>query len=165
MAAGASSRPLTGRRVLIYLVAFFAVVFAANGALVVLAVDTLPGVEVDSAYRASLAFNSEIARAHAQAARAWHVAAQVERDGGGIARLRIEARDAKNAPLSGVVFSARLARPTDQREDRAFRLNEPETGIYRGVAQDISAGQWELVIEGMRGSERVYLSRNRVLLQ
>lgn len=165
MAAGATSRPLTGRRVLIYLVAFFAVVFAANGALVMFAIDTLPGVEVESAYRASLAFNSEISRAHAQAARAWHVVAHVERDGDGTARLRIEARDSNSVPLSGVAFSARLARPTDQREDRTFSLTEPETGIYRGVAQNVGAGLWELVIEGVRSSERVYLSRNRTLLQ
>ncbi|MGZ9111522.1 MAG: FixH family protein, partial [Rhodoplanes sp.] len=86
MEANAASRPLTGRRVLIYLVAFFGVVFAANAALVKFAIETLPGTEVDSAYRASLAFNGEIA-------------AHVERNGDGGARLRIDARDAVGAPL------------------------------------------------------------------
>ncbi|MEZ5787699.1 MAG: FixH family protein [Xanthobacteraceae bacterium] len=157
--------PLTGRRVLVYLLAFFAVVFAANGAMIMLAVDTLPGVEVDSAYRASLAFNSEIVRAQEQAARDWHVAAHVERSGDGLARLRLEARDARNLRLGGVAFSARLSRPTDQRADRVFRITEPEAGVYRGEAQDIGPGQWELIIEGMRGTERVFLSRNRLVLQ
>jgi nitrogen fixation protein FixH len=156
---------LTGRRVLIYLLAFFAVVFAVNGVMIVLAIDTLPGVEVDSAYRASLAFNSEIVRAHEQAARNWRVAAHVERSGDGYARLRLEARDAQNMRLGGVAFSARLARPTDQREDRVFRITEPEVGVYRGEAQNVDPGLWELIIEGMRGTDRVYLSRNRLVLQ
>lgn len=164
-ADAAPAPPLTGRRVLVYLLAFFAVVFAANGAMMMLAVDTLPGVEVDSAYRASLAFNSEILRAQEQAARNWHVAAHVERSEDGYARLRLEARDAQSLRLGGVAFSARLARPTDQREDRVFRITEPEAGVYRGDAQNVGPGQWELIIEGMRGTERVFLSRNRLVLQ
>ena len=51
MEANASQRPLTGRRVLIYLIAFFAVVFAANAALVTFAIETLPGTKVDRPYR------------------------------------------------------------------------------------------------------------------
>lgn len=156
---------LSGRRVLGYLLTFFAVVFAVNGTMIMLAIDTLPGVEVDSAYRASLAFNSEVSRAQQQAARNWHVTAHVERSGGGNAQLRLEARDAQDMRLGGVAFSARLARPTDQREDRVFRITEPEAGIYRGDTQNVGPGQWELVIEGMRGTDRVFLSRNRLVLQ
>lgn len=165
MEANASPRPLTGRRVLLYLVAFFAVVFAANAALVKFAIDTLPGTEVDSAYRASLAFNAEIAAAHAQAQRGWHIAAHVERNGEGGARLRIDARDATGAPLGGVGFTARLERPTDVRGDRKFALTEREAGIYAGQAADVAPGQWELIVEAARDDERVFLSRNRVVLQ
>jgi len=165
MEAKASQRPLTGRRVLIYLVAFFAVVFAANAALVTFAIETLPGTEVDSAYRASLAFNREIAAAKAQAQRGWKVAAHIERNGDGGARLRIEARDAAGAPLGGAGFMARLSRPADDRADRAFVLVERESGIYTGAAGDVAPGQWDLVIEAARGSERAFLSRNRVVLQ
>jgi nitrogen fixation protein FixH len=165
MEASAPPRPLTGRRVLFYLVAFFAVVFAANAALVTFAIETLPGTEVDSAYRASIAFNAEIAAAHAQAQRGWHVVAHVERNGEGGARLRIDARDAAGAPLGGVGFTARLERPTDVRRDRSFAVTERETGLYSGRAADVAPGQWELIVEAARGNERVFLSRNRVVLQ
>ena len=57
-------RALTGRAVFIWLVAFFAVVFFANGMMMKFAIQTMSGTEVDSAYRASLTFNAE-----AQAAR------------------------------------------------------------------------------------------------
>ena len=156
MEANASQRPLTGRRVLIYLIAFFAVVFAANAALVTFAIETLPGTEVDSAYRASLAFNREIAAAKAQTERGWKVAAHIE---------RIDVRAAAGAPLGGAGFMARLARPADERGDRVFALVERESGIYTGAAGDVAPGQWDLVIEAVRGNERVFLSRNRVVLQ
>lgn len=158
-------KPLTGRTVLFGLIAFFAVVIGANLALTVLAVGTMPGTEVDSAYTASLAFKSEIGAARAQAARNWQVAAKVERAADGRATVRIDARDDRGSPLSGYAFAARLLRPTDQRADRAFALAERESGIYRGAAADVVPGLWELVIEAKRGSERVFLSRNRLVLK
>ena len=48
-------KPLTGRKVLFLLVAFFGVVIAVNLVMMKLAIQTLPGTEVDSAYSASLA--------------------------------------------------------------------------------------------------------------
>jgi nitrogen fixation protein FixH len=158
-------KPLTGRTVLFGLIAFFAVVIGANLTLTVLAIGTMPGTEVDSAYRASLAFNSEIGAARAQAARNRQVAARVERDIDGRAKVRIDARDARGAPLTGLAFAARLLRPTDQRADRSFALAERESGIYRGSATDVASGLWELLIEANQGGRRVFLSRNRLLLK
>jgi nitrogen fixation protein FixH len=160
-----TQKPLTGRAVLGYLLAFFAVVGGANLALVKFAVDTLPGTEVDSAYRASLGFNAEVNAAREQARRSWRVAAHVERDADSRASVRIEARDAANAPVSGVTFFARLARPTDKRADHKVALAERGGGVYRGEAADVAPGQWDLIIEADRGAERVFLSRNRVVLR
>jgi nitrogen fixation protein FixH len=49
-----SPKPLTGGKVLLMLVAFFGVVFGVNFTMANLAIKTLPGTEVDSAYSASL---------------------------------------------------------------------------------------------------------------
>jgi hypothetical protein len=67
-----SPKPLTGRKVLFMLVAFFGVVFGVNFLLMKLAIDTLPGTDVDSAYSASLAYEHEIGAAHDQNARNWN---------------------------------------------------------------------------------------------
>ncbi len=66
-------RPLTGKMVLFYLVAFFATVIGVNMVMMKLAIDTLPGTEVDSAYRASLAYEREIVAAQDQDRRKWKV--------------------------------------------------------------------------------------------
>ena len=164
MSAKKSTKPLTGRTVLICLVAFFGVVVGVNMTMMKLAIDSLPGTEVDSAYRASLAFNAQIAAARDQDARKWRVAAHVERSPDGEARVQVDARDGNGAPVSGVVFSGRLARPIDKRADRAVALNERESGIFRGAVADVAPGQWDLIIEADRGGERLFLSRNRVVL-
>jgi nitrogen fixation protein FixH len=160
-----ASKPLTGRTVLLYLLAFFGVVIGVNAVMVKLAVDTLPGTEVASAYRASIRYNIEIATARAQAARNWQVSAHIERAPDGHAVVRIDGRDGGGALLTGIDFAARLSRPTDARADRLIVLTERAIGTYRGVAEDVAAGQWDLVIQAARGDERLFLSRNRVVLK
>lgn len=165
MQAGAAKKPLTGRTVLLSILAFFSVVIAVNVTMMTLAVETLPGTDVDNPYSAGLAYNKEISAARAQEARGWHVGAHVERQADGQSIIRIEARDGAGAPVTGIAFSARLAHPIDRRADHAVILAEHERGIYRGSAEDVAPGQWELIIEGERGSERMFMSRNRLMLR
>jgi nitrogen fixation protein FixH len=157
-------RPLTGRVVLISIVAFFAVVIGVNLVLAKLAIDTLPGTEVDSAYSASLAYEGEIAAARAQNLRNWQVDAHIERAPDGGATLRVEARDDQGRPMSGLKFKGRFERPTDRRADQPVVLAEIGIGIYRGNAAAIAPGQWDLVLEGDAAGARMFLSKNRVLL-
>ena len=160
----ASPRPLTGRKVLFMLIAFFGVVIGVNMIMMRLAIQTLPGTEVDSAYSASLAYEGEIAAAHDQNARNWKVDAHIGRDSGGGAIVQVEAHDKNGAPMSGLKFQGRLERPTDRRADKSVALTEVGIGIYRGNAAEIASGQWDLVLEGEIAGRRMFLSRNRVLL-
>ena len=129
-----SPKPLTGRKVLFLLLAFFGVVIGVNMVMMKLAILTLPGTEVDSAYSASLAYESEIAAAHDQNARKWKVDARVQRGPDGGATLQVEARDNSGRPMSGLKFRGRFERPTDRRADQPVALAETGIGIYRGSA-------------------------------
>jgi nitrogen fixation protein FixH len=159
-----SPRPLTGRVVLVTLLAFFGVVFGVNGLMMKLAIDTLPGTEVDSPYVASLRYENEIAAARDQKQRDWKVDAKLERQPDGLATLRVEARDRNGVPLAGLSFFGRLERPADKRADKDVALAEIGDGVYRGQASGISAGLWDLVLEGDSTGNRVYLSKNRLVL-
>jgi len=159
-----TEKPLTGRFVLIVTLAFFTVVIGVNVVMMRLAISTLPGTEVDSAYKASLAYQGEINAAHDQEARQWKVDARVERRPDGGAVLRVDARDHDGQPLSGMAFSGRLERPADQRQDKLIDLGELQKGEYRGNAAGVAPGQWDLVLEGDLQGKRVFLSRNRVVL-
>lgn len=159
-----SPKPLTGGKVLFMLVAFFGVVIGVNMIMMRLAIQTLPGTDVDSAYTASLAYESEIAAAHDQNARNWKVDAHIQRGPDGGAMLQVEARDNNGRPMSGLKFQGRFERPTDRRADLPVTLAETGIGIYRGNAPAIAPGQWDLVLEGDAAGRRMFLSKNRVLL-
>jgi nitrogen fixation protein FixH len=158
------NRPITGRMVFFMLVAFFAVVLGVNLVMMRLAIQTLPGTEVDSAYSASLAYGKEIATARGQSERNWKVDAHVERSGQGGATLQVEVRDDSGRPMSGLSFQGRFERPTDRRADQPVELTETGIGIYRGGAETIAPGQWDLVLEAATAGQRMFLSKNRVLL-
>lgn len=161
----ASPRLLTGRMVLFMLLAFFGIVIGVNVTMAKLAISTLPGTEVDSAYNASIGYEKEIHAAHEQSARGWQVDAHIERDKAGLATLEVKARDVDGRPVPGLTFQGLLERPTDKRADVAVALPEVGNGVYRGRASAVAPGQWDLVIEGdATGGRRMFLSRNRVVL-
>lgn len=157
------SSPITGRFVLIVTVCFFAVVISVNVVMMRLAIATLPGTEVDNAYSAGLAYQKEIEAAEQQDQRDWRVDAHVERQIDGTARLSVKTRAHDGTPLAGLSFFGRLERPTDRRADQTFDITE-NGNEYRGVALGVAAGQWDLVIEAYQDGRRVFLSRNRVIL-
>ena len=159
-----SQKRLTGRHVLFILLAFFGVVIGVNVTMAKLAIKTLPGTEVDSAYTASLGYEKEILAARDQSARNWKVDAHIERLAGGAALLQVEARDRDGRPVTGSKFQGRFERPTDKRADLAIALAEVGIGIYRGRLDAVAPGQWDLVLEGDNASGRMFLSKNRVLL-
>ncbi len=158
-------RPITGRFVLICLLVFFGLIIGINAVMMKLAIETLPGTEVDSPYTASLAYGNEIEAARVQATRRWAVIAHVARDSDGGASVRIEAKDHDGKALTGVVFIGRLERPADRRLDQTIELAAIGGAIYRGRVARLAAGQWDLVLEGDRDGDRVFLSRNRVVLK
>jgi nitrogen fixation protein FixH len=92
------------------------------------------------------------------------VNAHIERRPDGEAVVRVEARDKNGAPLAGLAFTGRLERPADKRADREIALAEAESGIYRGKLSGVTPGQWDLVLESDARGERLFLSRNRVIL-
>lgn len=157
-------RPVTGRFVLIAVVSFFAVVIGVNAVMMRLAITTLPGTDVDSAYSASLAYQRDIQAAHQQNGRDWKIDAHIERQAGGMARLTLDAKAQDGAPLAGLSVFGRLERPTDRRADQAFEMTEGGGGNYHGIAHGVTVGQWDLVIEAERDGKRLFLSRNRVVL-
>ena len=159
-----SQRPLTGRKVLFMLVAFFGVVIGVNMIMMKFAILTMSGTDVDSAYRASLAYENEIAAAHDQNVRNWKVEAHIQRAVDGGAMLLVEVRDDRGRPMSGLTFKGRFERPTDKRADQPVTLTETGVGIYRGSALLIAPRQWDLVLDGDAAGQRMFLSKNRVLL-
>jgi len=157
------TRPLTGRMVLLYIVAFFSVVMSVNGVMIYEALSTMTGVDTDSAYQAGRMFERDVAMAKAQDSRHWQVNAQITPSSGG-ALLEVAAHDEAGRPLTGMQASAAFQRPTDRRLDRDVELVEDSPGKFSGSAE-IMAGQWDLVIKISLRGEQLFRSKNRVVLK
>jgi nitrogen fixation protein FixH len=86
------------------------------------------------------------------------------RRGGDAALVEIDVQDTAGLALAGLTASAELHRPTDARADHTVALTESAPGHFTGTAA-AAPGQWDVLIELSRGTERMFRSRNRVVLQ
>jgi nitrogen fixation protein FixH len=157
-------RQVTGRMVLVMMVAFFAVVVGVNAFMAHEALSTFSGVDADSAYKAGQKFEQEVAAAEAQDAEHWQVDVKVTPAPGGAVRLDVAARDAAGKPLSGLSATAVFARPTDRRLDRNMPVAEDAPGYFHGN-DVVAAGQWDLILEFSREGDRLFRSKNRVIVK
>jgi nitrogen fixation protein FixH len=157
-------RELTGFAVLLWLLAFFATVAAANATLVHYAVTTFGGVETDNAYAAGLKFQQDIQAAAAQEAAGWRVATELGRLDGAETEIRLHPVDSRGMALGGLGIDGRLQHPTDRRLDEALHFTETTPGLYIARATP-AMGQWELVVELSQGGERRFRSENRIRLR
>ncbi len=150
--------------VLVFMIAFFAVIFGVNAFMAHQAISTFGGVETASSYQAGQMFERDVALARVQDAQHWRVDAKVTTSAAGVALLDVSASDASGAPLAGLTGTAIFERPTDRRLDRSMAIAETATGRFHGTAV-LPAGQWDLIIELSRGGERKFRSKNRIVIR
>jgi nitrogen fixation protein FixH len=154
---------LTGWLVLVYLLTFFSVVIGVNGVMIYEALSTMRGVDTESAYQAGRMFEQDVAMLKVQDTLHWRVDAKLTPVPEGT-RLDLFARDEAGHVLTGIAASARFERPTDRGLDRGIALTKDSSGQFNGKTELI-AGQWDLVIEISRQGERLFRSKNRVVVK
>lgn len=154
---------LTGLGVLMWLIGFFAVIFAINGLMADAAISTFAGVDTPSSYKAGKMFEHEVAVARAQANRHWRVTGHLVHVAPDNATLSVTVRDRNGLPPAGIIMTARLEHPADARRDRTIPMHETAPGQFSGTAQ-ADPGLWDLDINVTRNGERLFRSRNRVSL-
>ena len=157
-------KAITGKTVLVWLIGFFAVIFAANAVLLYLALGSFPGVVVESSYQAGQNYNHDIATAKEQAVLGWQVETSLVRTTETAARLDVTARDKSGAALSGLAFVAVLKHPAQEGVDVSVVLAESRPGHYVSVLGDLPAGNWLLEIEASKADKRLFRSENRLFM-
>ncbi len=130
-------RPLTGRHAFALIVAFFGVIFVANGALVFYAFQSWSGLTSTDAYREGIAYNRTLATAQRQVALGWR--SRVSFDG---KRVTLHIHDSDGAPLPELFVSLRLIRPVRSGNDVDGVVIEVAPGVY--VADFVAPlpGRW-----------------------
>lgn len=158
-------KPITGRTVLVWLLGFFGVIFAANAVFLYLAFGSFPGVVVESSYKAGQSYNQEIAAARAQADLNWQISSELVRRNGAGGQLVVTARDAAGNPLYGVELKAALMHPAHDNADIDLILRADGGGRYVADVETLPAGNWNLVLEIDQDGARKFKSENRVFVK
>ncbi len=140
------NRPVTGRAVLIALLAFFGFVFAVNGALIFFALDSWSGLSNEQPFEAGRDHDRTAAAAEAQAALGWksEIALTPSAAGGQTIEVALTGRD--GTPLGGLEVAIALRRPARGDMDQRLSLSETAAGRYRAEVDFPLPGRWYVEI-------------------
>jgi nitrogen fixation protein FixH len=156
-------KPLTGRGVLAWLVAFFGIIFATNAIFITMAVKTFSGEDEQKPYLQGVEYNHTLARRAEQARDGWKATIVAHRLASGFVTIDVTLTKPDGSAGQGFFLAAELRHPADENRDRPLRLKEISAGHYRGEITGIPAGQWDLQLvnngkQPFQASRRLWLS-------
>jgi nitrogen fixation protein FixH len=152
---------VTGRQVLVTVVAFFAAIFLMNGVLIYWAVATSSGLVASEPYRKGLHYNERIAAGERQSQLGWSDKLEVTRDGSMVLLLT----DKAGRPVSGLKVETILGRPATSREDIRTTMVEVAPGRYEAHTAALAAGTWLVALEARdHSTDPIYRIRRRIWL-
>ena len=155
-----SARTLTGRHVLIGLLAFFGIVLLANTVFIYLALDTFTGLSTENAYQRGLQYNETLEDRAAQRALGWGGQVSYSESAEGAGVLTAVLKDRGGAPLSGLSVSGEVRRPTYEDHDREVILVRSGPGTYSTELELPLRGQWDVHLVAVSpGGERFEMER------
>ncbi len=160
----ATDRALSGRTVLIILVAFFGIVFAVNGYFAFAAIDTYTGVVAQEPYRKGLTYNRRIAADARQSELHWTAAVEAGRDG----HTAVDFATADGRPVTDLKLQGTLGRPTTDTADQTLTFTETKPGRYETQGAALDAGSWVVSIVArydVAAADPVYQLRKRLWLK
>jgi nitrogen fixation protein FixH len=155
---------LSGRHVLLALVAFFGVIFAVNGVFLYSALSTYTGVVANEPYRKGLKYNDRIAAAEEQNRLGWRETLNVDTSG----LVTVVLTDTTGAPVTGLAVSGLVERPSTRAFDIPVVFAEMGPGTYVARARPLEPGNWVISIDAKRrrsGDVSVFRSRTRLWLK
>ena len=138
---------LTGGKVLLWLVGFFAVVIAVNVYFIVISVTTFRGEDEQKPYLQGVEYNQTLERRAAQEHLNWHATISADRLVSGAVRITVAIRDAAGNPQSRMTLSGLMRHPADEERDQDMKLRSIGSGEYQATVTGISRGSWDIVVQ------------------
>lgn len=136
---------LSGRHVLLALIAFFGTVFIANFAFIYLAVNSFPGEHEEKSYLQGLRYNERLDQRAQQEALGWTASiSRAELDDAKLV-IEIDYSDDAGLGLSRLEVSGSLSRPVDDDLDQVLVFESIGAGRYRAYVEGTGFGVWRLV--------------------
>jgi nitrogen fixation protein FixH len=156
---------VTGRKVLLWLVASFMIVAAVNGLMVYFAISTFTGQTDSHPYAQGLTFNKTLLAIAAQRAVGWQVDGKVADRGRGVVSVTVTYRDREGRSLDDLAVVARFSRPTNDGQDFEATLAHQGAGLYTADVPMPAEGQWLVRLTAGQNGREPYLLDYRVIVQ
>lgn len=131
------AKPLTGRKVLLIVVAFFGIIIGVNLFMATMAVGTFPGMDVKNSYIASQTFDDD---REAQTALGWEVSVTYQ-----TGELQVAVLNTAGSPADVAKFAALIGRPTHVRDDQTPEFQQRQ-GVFTAPVT-LGSGLWNLRLE------------------
>lgn len=124
----------------------FAVIIAANGALVYFAQSTFSGLETEHSYDRGLDYNRTLEAAAAQEKLGWRAEIVLSAEASAGHELAVSFADRLERPIDNLKVEAHLVRPASQGMDMVLALDGKGNGRYAAPVSLPALGQWEIRI-------------------
>lgn len=164
--AGGMRGQISGRHVLVAVIAFFAVIFAVNGVFVYYALSTHTGLDNASPYRRGIDYNERLAAERRQQARGWTARLTLAPTSD---HVELTLADNAGLPVPGLRVTATIGRPSTTRFDRALSLEAVDHGRYTATLAPLEPGGWVVDLEASErtgsGEAVVYRMKQRLWLK
>jgi nitrogen fixation protein FixH len=166
-ATKASPFTIQGWHVLAAMLLFFGVIFAVNGVFLAAALRTHTGIVSKQPYRIGLDYNKRIAAGERQQALGWTEKLTFD---AAAKTLRLELMDRSGRPVTGLIITGFIGRPSTEQHDIAVSLAETtQPGFYSARLGALSSGNWLVQLEAgelhSTTQETVYRIRERIWLK
>jgi len=161
-------KPLTGRRVFIWLAAFFLLVVIMNAVMAYLGERSFTGLSTEQAYDKGVKYNQIIDQAARQTELGWIVrfdpVVETGQDGNATrATLSAVIAGKGGDPLPDLTVTGRLVRPTSEGSDQAIAFSTTDGRRYTAQATFPLRGLWDVYLTA-KNAQGTYRVRQRIQL-
>ena len=160
----AHPRPITGKKVFWWLVAFFALISAVNGAFMYVAMDTWPGLSTEDAYQKGLTYNDTLSAASEQQALGWQSRIELVAGNSDLLSVVVTMIDKTGNPLTGLALKGHAVRPVGAPNKTALAFHEVAPGRYEAPFRPSLEGRWYVGL-GIAQDEATYRMRHEVMVE
>lgn len=140
------NKPLTGRGVLLWLFAFFGVIFATNIIFITLSIKTFSGEDEQKPYLQGVQYNDTLARRAAQRKLGWRATMIATRLADGQLRISVSLSSPNGRPETGLSLGGELRHPANENRDRVLKFKEAAPGLYREDLASVGPGSWDVIV-------------------
>lgn len=156
---------ITGRDVLLILIAFFGITIAVNVAMATFAVRTFSGEDAPRSYMIGLHYNEMLAARAAQRTIDWSADLTAARMADGSVIIAVDLRDDRAKAVTGLALEGVLRLPATSREDHALTFGEVAPGRYEAHIATLHPAYWDLIVTTAGSDRRPFEARNRIWIR